>query len=58
MIKVGLTSVTFNDLSALDVISYAKACRINAIEWGSNVHVPIEDTMNANCIKEECDILD
>lgn len=55
MLKVGLTSVTFRDKSAFEVIDYCKECGISAIEWGSDVHVPAGDFENARKVKKACD---
>lgn len=55
MIKIGLTSVTFNNLTAFDVIKYSKSCGISTIEWGSDVHAPIGDPLNAKKIRKECE---
>ncbi len=55
MIKIGLTSVTFRNLSAAEIIKYCADCKIRAIEWGSDVHAPGGDTDTARFIKSECD---
>ena len=54
MLRIGLTSVTFRQSSASEVIGYCKNCGIGAIEWGSDVHVPVDDVFNAEQIKKEC----
>lgn len=54
MLNIGLTSVTFRNLTAYDVIKCCKKYGINRIEWGSDVHVPVGDTLNATQIKQEC----
>lgn len=55
MLNIGLTSVTFRNLTAYDVIKCCKKYGINRIEWGSDVHVPVGDTLNATQIKQECE---
>lgn len=37
---IGLTSVTFRNLSPEQIISLAKECGLDGIEWGADVHVP------------------
>lgn len=54
MLRIGLTSVTFRQSSASEVIRYCRDCGISAIEWGSDVHVPVGDVLNAEQIKKEC----
>ena len=53
MLKLGLTSVTFRELSADDIINYAKKCSLSAIEWGSDAHVLPGDTKTAEAVKEK-----
>lgn len=55
MLNIGLTSVTFKNLNAVEIIKYCTDCKIGAIEWGSDVHVPIGDIDNAKFIKTECE---
>lgn len=55
MLRAGLTSVTFRNLDFYEIIKYCKECNISAIEWGSDVHAPIDDEENALKIKTECD---
>lgn len=55
MLDIGLTSVTFRNLIPSDVISYCKKYGIDRIEWGSDVHVPVGDYLNATQIKQECE---
>lgn len=47
MIKTGLVSVTFRQLSAEEVIQTAKTAGLQGIEWGGDVHVPAGDVERA-----------
>ncbi|NSW52068.1 MAG: TIM barrel protein [Anaerolineae bacterium] len=40
MIIPGLVSITFRQLSPLDILRLAKQAGLEAIEWGGDVHVP------------------
>lgn len=40
LIKPGLVSVTFRQLSPREIILLAKETELNAIEWGGDIHVP------------------
>ena len=44
MLKSGVCSVSFRELSAEDVIRITKEAGLSAIEWGSDVHAPADDT--------------
>ena len=55
MLNIGLTSVTFRNLTPSEIIAYCKKNKINWIEWGSDVHIPAGDCLNATKIKEECE---
>ena len=46
-IRIGLCSVTFRALSAAHVVSLASQARLEAIEWGGDVHVPPGDVATA-----------
>lgn len=43
MLKSGVVSVSFRELSAEEVISITKEAGLSAIEWGSDVHAPADD---------------
>lgn len=43
MFKTGLCSVTFRQLTVEEIIELCKASKIEAIEWGGDVHVPPGD---------------
>jgi 3-dehydroshikimate dehydratase len=40
VVKPGLVSVTFRQLSAREIVELAAGCGLGAIEWGGDVHVP------------------
>ena len=40
MIRPGLTSITFRQLSADEVIHWAAEAQLEGIEWGGDIHVP------------------
>ncbi|MDN6195788.1 MAG: sugar phosphate isomerase/epimerase [Atopostipes suicloacalis] len=40
MVKLGVCSVTFRNLSVEDLIREVKRAGLKAIEWGSDIHVP------------------
>lgn len=42
-IRAGLCSVTFRELTVADVIAHAGQAGLDAIEWGTDVHVPLDD---------------
>jgi len=47
MLYSGLTSVTFRNMSATEVINIAKEGKLDAIEWGGDIHAPPSDLDNA-----------
>lgn len=47
MIVPGLCSVTFRSIGIDDVAALAEECRLGAIEWGADVHVPPGDAAAA-----------
>lgn len=49
---IGMTSVTFRNKSAEEIIALCKECFIECIEWGGDVHVPPGDFKNAERIGE------
>jgi 3-dehydroshikimate dehydratase len=52
MIKSGLVSVSFRNLSVDKVIEAVKTSGLMAIEWGGDVHVPHGDLKKAKEVKE------
>lgn len=49
---LGMTSVTFRRRSAEEIIELCRACGVEGIEWGGDVHVPPEDLSRAGQIGE------
>lgn len=47
MIKSGLVSITFRQLSPEDIITLVKNAGLDGIEWGGDVHVPHGDIAKA-----------
>ena len=47
MIRSGLVSISFRQLDPAAVIRLAADCGLAGIEWGSDVHVPVEDQARA-----------
>ncbi|OHB58369.1 MAG: hypothetical protein A2Y12_01025 [Planctomycetes bacterium GWF2_42_9] len=54
MLTPGLTSITFRQLSSADIVKLAVDSDIRAIEWGSDIHVPIGDLKNAQYVRNMC----
>lgn len=52
MIKPGICSITFRDESPESVIRLSKDAGLLGIEWGSDVHVPLNDLDNARRVGE------
>lgn len=48
---IGLTSVTFRNRSAEDILQLCRAIGIDDIEWGGDVHVPPGDLALAQDIQ-------
>ncbi|MBZ2174061.1 sugar phosphate isomerase/epimerase [Schnuerera sp. xch1] len=51
MNKSGLCSITFRDLTPTQVIEIVKKAGLDAIEWGSDVHVKPGDNENAKKVR-------
>lgn len=52
MLKKGVVSVSFRKLSPEEIVKEAKACGLQTIEWGSDVHVREGDAETAKRVKE------
>ncbi|MCQ2479100.1 MAG: sugar phosphate isomerase/epimerase [Clostridia bacterium] len=50
MIKYGLVSVSFRQLSCEEIISLVKQSELDAIEWGGDIHVPHGDFEKAKYV--------
>ena len=55
MFKTGLVSVSFRGLSVDEIIRLAKDSGLSAIEWGSDVHAPKDDTNRLEYIRRQMD---
>ena len=51
--KTGLVSVTFRGMKAEEIVSLVSKAGLDAIEWGSDIHVP--DAKTARAVKKMCD---
>lgn len=47
MIRAGLCSVTFRQLTAEEIVDAAARAQLDVIEWGGDIHVPPGDTARA-----------
>lgn len=54
MLKTGLVSISFRNLSPATIIEMTARGGLDAIEWGGDIHVPHGDTVNARHVKELC----
>jgi sugar phosphate isomerase/epimerase len=52
MIKPGLVSITFRNLSPAEIVELVKKGQLAAIEWGGDVHVPHGDIEKAKEVSE------
>jgi len=49
----GLTSITFRQFSADEIIALTKEAGLDGIEWGGDVHVPAGDIETAKLVREK-----
>lgn len=52
MNKLGICSITFRDLTPMQIIEIVKNVGLDAIEWGSDVHVKPGDNENAKKVRD------
>lgn len=52
MPTTGLCSVTFRALSATEVVDAAQSAGLGCLEWGADVHVPVDALANATRVGE------
>ena len=52
MLKKGLCSVSFRNLSVEEIVSLCQKNNVDFIEWGSDVHVPCFDFDKAKYVFE------
>jgi len=50
MIRSGLCSIAFRDLTPAAVVRLAAEAKLDGIEWGGDVHVPPGDELNAELV--------
>lgn len=50
----GLVSVTFRALSVPEVVALARECGLRAVEWGGDIHVPLNDLAAARDARQRC----
>lgn len=55
MIKSGLTSITFRQLSVEKIIELVVEAGLDSIEWGGDVHVPHGDIDKAKHVRHMCE---
>lgn len=53
-LKTGLCSITFRQLSVVEIIKLAKKASLDGIEWGGDVHVPHGDFKKAHEVAANC----
>lgn len=53
-IQTGLCSVTFRQFASSAIVSMAQDAGIDAIEWGTDVHLPPGDLKNARAVRLAC----
>lgn len=53
--ELGITSVTFRNLDYETVLDYCVKSGLDCIEWGSDVHVPEQDFIRIQRVKEASD---
>jgi 3-dehydroshikimate dehydratase len=53
MIKPGLVSITFRQLSIAEIVALVKQSGLKGIEWGGDVHVPHGDMAAAKLAKQQ-----
>lgn len=55
MLRAGLVSISFRNLSPAAIISLCQENRLSGIEWGGDVHVPHGDIATAKEVRRMCD---
>jgi 3-dehydroshikimate dehydratase len=51
MINTGLVSVTFRQLAPNTIVDLVRQAKLDAIEWGGDVHVPHGDELTAHAVR-------
>jgi len=52
VIRTGLVSVSFRSLTPREIIALVAKARLDAIEWGGDIHVPPRNLTNAREVRE------
>ncbi|MBN1875629.1 MAG: TIM barrel protein [Anaerolineae bacterium] len=52
MIRSGLVSITFRQLSPEEIVSLVAQAGLDAIEWGGDIHVPHGDVTRARTVRQ------
>ncbi len=58
MLKTGLVSISFRDLTTDQITKMVKSAGLDAIEWGGDVHVPHGDVYKAEIVMHACGLND
>ncbi len=56
MFKTGLVSISFRNLSVETIINMTSKAKLDAIEWGGDIHVPHGNMDKASSVRHLCDI--
>lgn len=56
MLKTGLVSISFRNLSTDEIIYMVSMAGLDAIEWGGDIHVPHGNIIKAREVKKSCEI--
>lgn len=54
MITAGLTSVTFRNMTPAQILCWCRRAGIAAVEWGSDIHVPVGAFETARSVRRLC----
>ncbi len=55
MLKTGLVSISFRDLSTDEIIEMVRIAGLDSIEWGGDIHVPHGDKLIARNVYQKCE---
>ena len=54
MLKSGLVSISFRELSTNQIIEIVKKANLASIEWGGDIHIPHGDLIKAKDVYKMC----